>query len=277
MESLDSCTINTNGWCMKSGYPKDSANLTATTGDDDRPALLFDMHVHSWYSSDSIIPVMSHVRLWERHRILPLVCDHNTIAGSVSVYRQIHAMNPEIPVIRAEEIMTADGEIIGAFLTEEIPPFMSAEATLDAIHEQGALAIVPHPFCSLRSSAIRSDVLDRIVHRVDIIEGFNGRIVDERDNDGARRYAARHGIPVSAGSDAHTLVELGRTYMVLEPFSSPEELIRGVRSAAIHYRRTPPAIHAVTRILQNAKKGGQDSLHGNLSVRTAMPCPKKSA
>jgi predicted metal-dependent phosphoesterase TrpH len=279
MENLDCGAINARTRdCMTPGYPKDKTNLRpqGLPGDDREGMLLFDMHVHSWYSSDCIIPVGCHVRLYERRHILPLVCDHNSLAGSAHVYRQIRAINPEIPEILAEEIMTADGEIIGAFLQEEIPPFMSAEATLDAIHDQGALAIVPHPFCSFRSGAIRADALDRMIGRVDILEGFNGRMTDERDNDCARRYAARHGIPLSAGSDAHTLVELGRTYVEMEPFSSPEELVHGIRGAAIHYRRTPPSIHAVTPIVRHVRNERESLPAGRLSVRAAGSCPEKS-
>jgi predicted metal-dependent phosphoesterase TrpH len=279
MEGLDCCAIKAGARvCMKPGCPKDITNLRQLQGpeDDQQEMLLFDMHVHSWYSSDCIIPVGCHTRLYERRHILPLVCDHNSLAGSVHVYRQIRAINPEIPEILAEEIMTADGEIIGAFLQEEIPPFMSAEATLDAIHDQGALAIVPHPFCSFRSGAIRADALDRIIGRVDILEGFNGRMTDERDNDCARRYATLHGIPLSAGSDAHTLVELGRTYVEMEPFSSPEELVHGIRGAAIHYRRTPPSIHAITPIARHAKNGGQSTTPGRHPVRVTESYPEKS-
>ncbi len=204
---------------------------------DERDCILFDMHVHSQYSSDSITPIRNIVQSWKRSGILPLVCDHNTVAGSVTVFHEICSTDSTIPSIVAEEILTSDGEIIGAFLQEEIPAFMSADETLDGIRDQGALSIVPHPFCSFRSSVIRPEVLDRIIDRVDIIEGFNGRAVNLRDNDRARSYAARCHLPISAGSDAHSPEELGKTYVALKPFSSPEELVREIRHAAIHYHK----------------------------------------
>lgn len=73
--------------------------------------------------------------------MLPL---HNTITGSVRAFKKICAKDPNIPVIVAEEILTSEGEIIGLFLQEEIPAFLSAEETLDRIRDQGALSIVPH-------------------------------------------------------------------------------------------------------------------------------------
>ena len=211
--------------------------------------LKFDMHVHSQYSSDSQTPIRSIVQSWERFGVLPLVCDHNTITGSVKVYKEICSKDPGVPMILAEEILTSDGEIIGAFLQEEIRPYLSAEETLDSIQDQGAVAIVPHPFCSFRSSVIRAAVLDRIVHRVDIIEGFNGMAVCEQDNYYARRYAVLHDKPVSAGSDAHTPEQLGLTYVAMQVFSSPSEMIRALRTAEIHFQRAFPTTHPMNRIL----------------------------
>ena len=41
----------------------------------------FDMHLHSCYSPDSSIPVKNIVKCCQKEGILPLVCDHNQVAG----------------------------------------------------------------------------------------------------------------------------------------------------------------------------------------------------
>jgi predicted metal-dependent phosphoesterase TrpH len=216
----------------------------------------FDMHVHSVYSGDSAIPIAAIIRDFAESGILPLVCDHNTIAGAEKVYDGISSADPDIPRILAEEIMTSDGEIIGLFLEEEIPPFLSAEETLDRIQDQDGLSIVPHPFCSYRSSVIRPDVLERVIGRIDIIEGFNSRVLDDRNNLAAQQYAARNKKPVSAGSDAHTTVELGRTWIAVPPFSSPQELLRGIPEGTVTYRHMHPSVHTVTRFVKAGRKLG---------------------
>ena len=185
--------------------------------------LKFDMHVHSLYSSDSMNSVQTIVRSWKKTGILPLVCDHDTIRGSVEVYRAIRKERPDIPLILAEEIMTGEGEIIGAFLTGEIPPGLSAEETLDEIRSQGGISIVPHPFCSYRESRITGPALGRNLERVDCIEGYNARMLRGGDNHMAVAYAKSNSKPVSVGSDAHTPFELGRNYLVLPPFETPKE------------------------------------------------------
>jgi len=219
-------------------------------------AIHFDMHLHSWYSEDSAIPVATIVKCYNRSGILPLVCDHNSITGAEKVYREICAANPDIPFILAEEIMTSEGEIIGLFLEEEIPPFLSAEETLDRIQDQGALSIIPHPFCSYRSSVLRTDVLNRIIDRVDIIEGFNARVIDDNDNLVAQEYAARNKKPVSAGSDAHTPLELVRTWVTLQPFSTPMELMQAIPKATVRYQHMHPSVHMITRFVKAVRKLG---------------------
>jgi predicted metal-dependent phosphoesterase TrpH len=235
-------------------YPTHILDDMAT--DDILGRMMFDMHLHSIYSGDSSIPVKTIVQSFKRTGILSLVCDHNSITGSKLVNNILCKSDPNFPRILAEEIMTADGEIIGLFLQEEIMPYRSAEETLDEIRDQGALSIVPHPFCTYRSSVLRKNVMDRIIDRIDIIEGYNGRMLDDWENAMARGYAQRQGKPVSAGSDAHTSFELGRTYVNLEPFSDPKELLKALPDASVHYIHTHPAIHTVTRIVKACRKMG---------------------
>jgi predicted metal-dependent phosphoesterase TrpH len=240
-----------------SGTDLDSRNKEI----NDTGLLKFDMHLHSWYSSDSVIDPGLIIRLWKKKHILPLVCDHNTLAGSKVVFEEITRMSPEIPVILAEEIMTREGEIVGLFLDEEIPTSLSAEETLDRIREQGALSLVPHPFCSYRSSAIQWDTLREIVDRVDIIEGYNARVLADEENRMARAFATEHHKPVSVGSDAHTSFELGRCFIELPPFTEPMELMEGLKQASIRFRMMHPSIHYLTRVVKMAKGNGLFKIH----------------
>jgi len=222
-------------------------------GSDEDGVLKFDMHIHTWYSHDSAIDPASVVRLWKKKRILPLVCDHNSITGSEAVFGGISKISPDIPVIIAEEVSTSEGEIIGLFLNEEIPPSLSAAETLDRVQDQGALSLVPHPFCSYRSSAIRRDILQEVIGRVDIIEGYNARVLSDDENRIARDFAAEHQKPLSVGSDAHTPLELGRCFLQISPFSQPEELIRELREASVRFRLMHPSVHYLTKVVKLAK------------------------
>lgn len=242
--------------------------------------LRFDMHLHSCYSADSSITVKTIVDSYQRTKILPLVCDHNSIAGSKRVYDILCKNDPGLPYILAEEIMTSDGEIVGLFLTEEIPKLLSAAETLDAIRDQGALALVPHPFCTYRTCCIRKDIMEMSLNRIDIIEGYNSRVLDDWENAMARGYAGWHKKPVSAGSDAHTSFELGRTYVRMEPFTDPKGLMKALPYAAVHYHHMHPMIHTLTRFVVTCKKMGILQSPGDHHVlesttRCPEPCMEK--
>ena len=205
----------------------------------DNVRLKCDMHVHSIYSNDSNIGVRDITRLWEKKGIISIVCDHDTIDGSVAVSTESRNRDRDIPVIIAEEVLTSEGDIIGLFLTEEIPPSLTAAETLDIISGQGALSIIPHPFSTFRSSTIIPSVLDSIIEKVDIIEGYNGSRMRAGENQMAGEYAIIHNKPLSVGSDAHTPPELGGCFMNIDPFDSPPEFLRNLnRSISDLWRST---------------------------------------
>jgi len=219
---------------MTTGYGKPREVSYET---EDRPDLWkFDMHVHSVYSGDSLNEPELIVENFRQTGVLPLVCDHNKTAGSEVVSHYLKEINPEIPVILAEEIMNQDGgEIIGLFLNDIIPPYMSVAETLDIIHEQGALALVPHPFCFFRGSTLWEDYRTEAIAGIDIVEGFNARVIYAKDNAAAREFAERNGKPISVGSDSHHPKDLGRYYLELEPFSTPQELMKSLRAETVRY------------------------------------------
>ncbi|WP_394698842.1 PHP-associated domain-containing protein [uncultured Methanoregula sp.] len=176
------------------------------------------------------------VESFQKTGILPLVCDHNLTTGSEVVYHELTSGDPDIPQILAEEIMTREGEIIGLFLTGMIPPYLSAAETLDLIHDNNGLAIVPHPFCSFRrSSALKEETLLELAGRIDIIEGFNSRNTHDDEDRRAREFALCHNKPVSVGSDAHHQKDLGKYWLELEPFGTPEELMRSLGSVTVRF------------------------------------------
>ena len=198
--------------------------------------ILLDMHVHSTCSRDSLIPVKVILKTWETLGILSVICDHNTTHGSELLAREMHIRGSDIPVIIAEEILTLQGEIIGLFLSEEIPPYLTAAETLDRIHDQGALSLVPHPFCTFRTTSLGRSGLDRLNGRIDLVEGYNSRVLREHENLLARAYAMEKGKPITAGSDAHTKAELGQTWLAVPPFGSPREFLRSLPEARVYFR-----------------------------------------
>jgi len=115
------------------------------------------------------------------------------------------------------------------------------------IHEQGGLDFVPHPLARGTPCKIQESKLYEIIDQVDLIEGYNARTPFASDDRRARELAAQHGIPVSAGSDAHFSFEIGRAWTELDDFQTPQEFLRSLQRATLHYTtKTPYFVPALT-------------------------------
>jgi predicted metal-dependent phosphoesterase TrpH len=192
-----------------------------------------DLHCHSEASSDcrtklTEIPVVCAQRGIE---VLALT-DHNEIWGALKLKE---AAPPGLTVIVGEEVYTSEGEIIGLFLNELIPRGLSPEETLERIHAQGGIALLPHGFDPLKPSRLQPDARARVQDRLDIIEGLNGHVSWTGWNARARRWALAHGKPVSAGSDAHRAKDIGSVYLETptRTVETPADLLEALRAGQI--------------------------------------------
>ena len=173
-----------------------------------------DLHIHTHHSYDSTTTPSSIVKRCLAKGIDCIaITDHNTIAGAEEV-RQIAPFN----VIIGEEIKSAGGDIIGLFLTEQVPSLLSPIETAEAIKAQGGLVMVPHPFDRLRSSALGKKHLEAILPLVDIVESFNAHNLFNNDNQCAAKFARDHNLVEAAVSDAHSHLEIGHTYVSIDNF-----------------------------------------------------------
>ncbi|HIQ11579.1 MAG TPA: PHP domain-containing protein [Caldilineales bacterium] len=192
-----------------------------------------ELHCHTRASFDSLTKPEDIVRACREKGIDRIaITDHNTMAGVA----EVQALAPEL-VIPGEEIKTAEGEIIGWFMTEEIPRGLPLEETLRLLRAQGAVIGAPHPLDSLRmGSALGEETLMRIIDQVDALEALNARCLRQRDNDRALAIAKAHGKLVSAGSDAHAAREIGSAIMIMPPFHDADSFRRSLAAARIEGR-----------------------------------------
>lgn len=199
-----------------------------------------DLHVHTCHSSDSI---SSPEKIVQRCLEIGINClaitDHNTISGALEV-KQLAPFT----VIVGEEMLTTGGEIIGLFLTEEIPRRLSPEETVARIKAQGGLVCIPHPCDRLRPhSRLRRNALERIFSNVDLIEVFNSRTLILKDSERAFALAQSHGLPGTVGSDAHVISEIGRSFIELPEFESAGQFKLALEQGKPFMRRTSPLVH----------------------------------
>jgi predicted metal-dependent phosphoesterase TrpH len=176
-----------------------------------------DLHMHT-NASDGWPTPLELVEHAARRAGLDVIAvtDHDTIEGALRA-AEYAARRSKLHVIIGEEVSSRDGHIIGLFLEQVVKPGLSAAATVHAIHEQGGIAIAPHPFWRT-SRVVRAG---NPVHGVgwlaaelafDAIEVENATPGFYVFNRLARRLNMGLGAAELGCSDAHIVDAVGRAF-----------------------------------------------------------------
>jgi predicted metal-dependent phosphoesterase TrpH len=108
---------------------------------------LADMHIHS-IASDGTASVAQILDYVERCLDLDVIAiaDHERIEAAVECQRLAQQRGSRVDVVVGEEVTTRSGHLLGLFLQVRLRRNLRLETTVAEIHEQGGVAIVPHPF-----------------------------------------------------------------------------------------------------------------------------------
>lgn len=202
-------------------------------------SLRVDLHLHTLASRDCLTDpeaVLERALAVGLDRIA--VTDHDRIGAALEMSRR----HPE-RIIPGEEVLTAEGvDVIGLYLREEIPRGTPARETCRRIHDQGGLVYLPHPYAPGKGGS--GALADELAPLVDVVEVFNARLHRQELNRRARDLAERHGLPGGAGSDAHSLGEVGRARVRLPPHENePEALREALESGVPEGTESPRRVH----------------------------------
>jgi predicted metal-dependent phosphoesterase TrpH len=198
----------------------------------DRDWIVADLHLHTSWSHDCQIPVEDLLDHAEAEGLGAIaVTDHNVFGGALEAVEL--ARSRDLVVIPGEEVKTAgQGEVIGLFLSEEIPRGLSFTETVEAIRSQGGIVYLPHPFDRLHAIP-EAATLHRHLAQVDVLEVYNARLLFEAYNDEALRFARKYDLTMGAGSDAHVLQGVGTGAMRMRAFEGPEEFLVSLSRAQV--------------------------------------------
>ena len=151
-----------------------------------------DLHCHTSASFDSLADPAKVVRAAASRGLTHLVVtDHDRIDGALAARAAAPA---EMTIIVGEEIKTAEGDLIGAFLERAVAPGMSAVDTVAAVREQGGLVGIPHPFDRMRGSVRSEARMSALAPLVDWIEVHNARLIGS-GNEQAAAFAREQLLP----------------------------------------------------------------------------------
>jgi len=188
-----------------------------------------DLHLHTTCSDGKPTPEELARRLARTSLAVAAVTDHDTVEGALLVEEALAGTGPEIVI--GSEVSSRDGHVLALFVIRDIVPGMSAEATIDAIHEQGGLAVAAHPY-SLAEGV--GDLAARLPF--DGVEILNGSPLMEMSNARAVARLARTSAALLGGSDAHVASAAGQVH-TLFPGAGAADL-----RAALLAGQTQPAV-----------------------------------
>jgi len=191
--------------------------------------LRMDMHLHTRHSFDCLSDPSRILEAADRQGIDRLVItDHNEISGAL----ELQQIAPD-RVLVGEEVRTREGfDVIGILMQERIPGGTPARESCEMIRAQGGIVYIPHPFDGSRAGGVA--FLEGLLDLVDVVEVHNARCLRASYNRRAREWAAENRKLVGAGSDAHTLAEIGAGFVVLPAFKMEREsLLTSLASAVV--------------------------------------------
>ncbi|QLD85019.1 PHP domain-containing protein [Natronomonas halophila] len=185
--------------------------------------LSVELHTHSALSYDGRDPVDLLLEQAEAVGLDALaVTDHDEIDASLEAAAK--AQEYDLVGIPGMEVSSSAGHVLALGVEELIPAGLSFEETLDRIHDLGGIAVVPHPFQKSRHG-VAPHISRETLASADAIEVYNSRLFTGRSNRQAERFAEDHGLPMTAGSDAHIAEMVGQAVTEVDAYHPSAEAI----------------------------------------------------
>jgi len=162
------------------------------------------------------------------------ITDHDRIDGALAAR---DAAPDGLTVIIGQEVRTTTGDLIALYVERPIPPGLTPVEAAGRIRDQNGLVGLAHPFDRFRAGAGRRGweaELEALIPLLDFVEIWNARLFVGGGNQQAADFAAQNKVAGVAVSDAHTVLEVGVAYTILEgPINGAEDLRAALSTAQL--------------------------------------------
>jgi len=207
-----------------------------------------DLHIHSTWSDGLLNPHMilnylavlniEYNRKYGRNYLdVIAITDHDEVAGAYEARDYSRHFRLGIDVLIGAEVSTLDGHVVALDIEQNISPGKSAAWTVDAIHEQGGLAVAAHPYTpsylflmlpfmkQLRGVGSLLKELD-----FDAVETVNANITELIIGNNMNKRVNRkfRQLPELGSSDAHFISAFEKAYTRF-PGHSKEDFLAAVK------------------------------------------------
>ncbi len=184
------------------------------------------------------------------------ITDHNTIKGSLNAAKT--GKKYGIVAVPSVEVHSKQGHILAYNIAEPIKKRMDFGETIEKIHDQGGLAVCAHPLLKIMG------VGKKRIKFFDGIECINAREwkILPKSLLGKKQFMV-------AGTDAHTLKEIGNVVTVFqEDFSNAEEMMELLRKMKSSFKRIKKTSKIKDIILPQIKN--MTKYHADLARRKVV-------
>ena len=187
------------------------------------PLLKLDLHVHTVSSYDA----------HTKREDLPAIIKSRGLDGVAVTEHNI--FDPprfdDALILPGVEISSRDGHIIALGINEMIQPRLPADETIQRIHNQDGVAIIPHPY----DPVCQCIKIARLKTRPDAVETVNADALSFYiSNWLARRDSTKFKLPQVGGSDSHIPQTIGDAYTLIDTKSKDlKDILDGIRSGKV--------------------------------------------
>jgi predicted metal-dependent phosphoesterase TrpH len=201
--------------------------------------LKFDLHVHTVTSYDG----------HTKHEDLLEIIRGRGLTG-VAITEHDKFDPPRLQdglVLPGIEVSSRDGHVLGLGVRETIPARLPADETIQRIHDQGGVAIIPHPY----DPVCECVKIARLKVRPDAVETVNADALSfYLSNWFAHKDAVKFKLPEVGGSDSHIPQTIGDAYTVIDAASSDiKDIIDAIKSGKVRAEGRPTSVRNKLRKL----------------------------
>jgi predicted metal-dependent phosphoesterase TrpH len=224
-----------------------------------------DLHVHTLASdgTSSVTEILDHV---EAEGVLDVIAiaDHERIDAAVAARHLAEDRGLTVRVVVGEEITTRGGHLLAVFLERPVPSLRSLRWSIEAVHDQGGLAIpahplVPYPLCAQGFVLRRLLGDDDPAVRPDALETFNPTALGRYWHGRVVRFAAEHGLAQVGNSDAHAAAAVGTGWTTF-PGRTPDDVRAAILAGTTsHHGSFHGTVGQLGTFGQQLRKYGRDA------------------
>lgn len=181
--------------------------------------MLCELHCHSTISGDALATIEEIIRFSEKKLDAIAITEHDSFEG----YHRAKKIRGNILLIPGIEISTQDGHML-AYGIQSLN-FRKGDDSfeiVDKIHAAGGIAVTAHPFRPMKGFDN-----EKIFEKVDAIEAVNGNN-PRYCNDKAIEASKKFKKPMTSGSDAHRLQDIG-TFPCEIKADNVDEIIKAIK------------------------------------------------